>query len=68
MENVDLQKDGLLRSIILQEKVSAKSGRPYKVLIIRLVNDYEKVVFLEQAELKMVEMLAQSKSSGTKLT
>lgn len=39
----------------LVEKVSRKTGNKYKVLIVEFPNGYKKLVFLEEAELFMLE-------------
>lgn len=38
----------------LEERIS-KSGKPYKVLVIELVSGYEKLVFLNSAEIALLE-------------
>ena len=38
----------------LEERIS-KTGKPYKVLVIELVSGYEKLVFLNNAELALLE-------------
>lgn len=44
-------------TIEVQERVSKKTGNKYKVLIISFPNGYEKMVFLDSAELFMFEEL-----------
>ena len=48
----------------LETKVS-KAGNTYDVIVIKLTDTYEKLVFLEKAEL---ELLKQCNSSGKKST
>lgn len=38
----------------LEERISKKTNQPYKVLVIRFENGYEKLVFLTQPELYML--------------
>lgn len=38
----------------LEERIS-KAGKPYKVLVIELVPGYEKLVFLNSAEIALLE-------------
>lgn len=42
----------------LEERTS-KAGKPYQVVVIKLTDNYEKVVFLEKAELELLTMLKQ---------
>lgn len=39
------------------EKVSNKTGNKYKVLIVEFPNGYKKRIFLEEAELFMLEAI-----------
>ena len=39
----------------LEKRVSKKSGNEYVVLMLKFPNGYEKQVFLEQAELYMLD-------------
>lgn len=45
------------------ETRTSKKGNDYQVLVIRLTNDYEKLVFLDKAE---IELLKASKNSEVK--
>lgn len=45
----------------IQERVSKKTGNKYKALIILFPNGYEKMVFLDPAELFMFETLLKQK-------
>lgn len=40
----------------LEQRISAKSGKPYYVLVVKLTNTYEKNVFLDQAEIELVKL------------
>ena len=45
----------------LVEKVSKKTNLPYYALIIDITNDYQKVVFLEKAEIELLKLHYQIK-------
>lgn len=40
----------------LEERVSQK-GNPYKCLVVKLTDTYEKIVFLEPAEIELLKQL-----------
>ena len=40
------------------ETRTGKSGNPYEVLVIKLTDTYEKLVFLEKAELELINVSA----------
>lgn len=40
----------------LETRISKKSGKPYQCLVIRLTDTYEKVVFLDNAEVELLKM------------
>ena len=40
----------------LETRVSKKSGKPYQCLVIKLTDTYEKVVFLDNAEIELIKM------------
>ena len=40
----------------LETRHSEKSGKDYQVIVIKLTDTYEKVVFLEQSELELVKL------------
>lgn len=40
----------------LQDRVSEKSGKPYKVVVIKLTDTYEKLVFLDKAEMELLQL------------
>ncbi len=48
-------------SLEIREQVSKKTGNTYKALFITFPNGYEKMVFLEPAELFMFENLLEKK-------
>lgn len=40
---------------VLETRTSTKTGNSYKCLVIKLTNNYEKLVFLTNAELALLE-------------
>jgi hypothetical protein len=40
----------------LETRVSKKSGKTYQCLVIKLTDSYEKVVFLDNAEIELIKM------------
>lgn len=62
MEPINLSTAGVIREVRLDQRLS-KAGKNYNILVIRLVNDYEKEVFLERAELKLVDLLVKQTNS-----
>lgn len=40
----------------LETRVSKKSGKTYQCLVIKLTDSYEKVVFLDNAEVELIKM------------
>lgn len=40
----------------LETRHSEKSGKDYQVIVIKLTDNYEKVVFLENSELELVKL------------
>ena len=40
----------------LVEKMSAKTGKPYLVLVIKISENYEKFVFLDKAEVELLKI------------
>ena len=48
----------MVKDVRLETKVSQKTGKEYRVLIIRFINGYEKQVFLEKAEEYMIEQMS----------
>lgn len=55
MESTNITKQ--IREVRIEKRESQKTGKPYNVCIIRLVNDYEINVFLERAEIKLIDLL-----------
>jgi len=49
----------------LEERMSQKSGKPYFCIVVRITDTYEKLVFLERAEVELIR--ATSATSGTKI-
>lgn len=41
---------------ILEERISSKSNRPYKVLVVHLAPNVDKFVFLTAAEIALLEL------------
>lgn len=40
----------------LETRVSKKSGKSYQCLVIKLTDTYEKIVFLDNAEVELIKM------------
>lgn len=40
----------------LEHRVSEKSGKPYTCVVIKLTDSYEKLVFLDKAELELLKL------------
>ena len=40
----------------LETRVSKKSGKPYRCIVIKLTDTYEKIVFLDNAEVELIKM------------
>lgn len=40
----------------LETRVSKKTGKAYQCLVIKLTDTYEKVVFLDTAEIELIKM------------
>lgn len=40
----------------LETRVSKKTGKTYQCLVIKLTDTYEKVVFLDNAEVELINM------------
>lgn len=40
----------------LETRVSKKTSKPYQCLVIKLTDTYEKVVFLDTAEIELIKM------------
>ncbi len=49
----------------IEERVS-KEGNKYKVLVLHLTDDYEKLVFLDKAEFALLEISNKNKTSFNK--
>ena len=41
---------------LLEERLSKKSGKTYKCLVVRLTNTVEKVIFLDPSEIELLEL------------
>jgi hypothetical protein len=40
----------------LETRVSKKSGKTYQCIVIKLTDTYEKIVFLDNAEVELIKM------------
>ena len=40
----------------LETRVSKKSGKPYQCIVIKLTDTYEKIVFLDNAEVELIKL------------
>lgn len=40
----------------LETRVSKKSGKPYQCIVIKFTDTYEKIVFLDNAEVELIKM------------
>lgn len=40
----------------LETRVSKKTNKPYQCIVIKLTDTYEKVVFLDTAEIELIKM------------
>lgn len=48
--------DAIEVSATLETRVSKKSGKTYQCIVIKLTNTYEKIVFLDNAEVELIKM------------
>ena len=46
----------------LEERVSSKTNRPYKVLVVHLAPNVDKHVFLSSAEIALLELNSEERS------
>lgn len=49
--------DNVIEEVRLDQNVSNKTGKPYKVLVVKLLNGYEIKVFPHPAEMSVIENL-----------
>lgn len=49
------------------ETRTSKSGNPYDVIVIHLTDSYEKLVFLESAELELLKVYSEKNSDPFKI-
>jgi hypothetical protein len=49
--------DPVLDEVRLEGAVSQKTGKPYKKVVIKLINGYEMTVFPHPAEMSVIEAL-----------
>ena len=40
----------------LEERISQKTGKPYFVLVIKITDTYEKLVFLDKSEVELIRL------------
>ena len=43
-------------SCYLEERTSKNTGKKYYVLVIKITDDYEKIVFLDKAEVELIKL------------
>ena len=48
----------------LETRISKKNNTEYKVLVVNFPGGYKKIVFLEEAELKLLELSSQTDTSN----
>lgn len=41
----------------LEKRTSKKSGNDYYCIVVKIADDYEKIIFLDKAEVKLIELL-----------
>jgi hypothetical protein len=58
---VQMDIDPVVLEVRIDTATSAKTGRPYKVLVLKLENGYEAKVFLHPAEVAVIESLMAAK-------
>ena len=42
---------------VLEERISKKTGNPYFVLVIKITENYEKLVFLDKSEVELIKLV-----------
>jgi len=58
MENTNVENaDNVIEEVNVITRLSGKSGKPYQMLQIKLQNGYDIELFLERAEMKVLQML-----------
>lgn len=40
----------------LETRLSKKNGKPYQCIVIKLTDTYEKIIFLDTAEIELIKM------------
>lgn len=45
------------------ETRTSKAGNQYKVLVIKLTDTYEKLIFLDKSEIALIELASKSKNN-----
>ena len=41
----------------LEKRISKKSGNYYYCIVVKIADDYDKIIFLDKAEVKLIELL-----------
>lgn len=41
---------------VLEERISNKTGKPYFVVVIKITDNYEKLVFLDKSEVELIRL------------
>lgn len=41
---------------VLEERISQKTGKPYFVIVIKITENYEKLVFLDKSEVELIRL------------
>jgi hypothetical protein len=49
--------DNVIEEVRIDGAVSSKTGKPYRVLVVKLINGYEVKVFPHPAEMSVIESL-----------
>jgi len=58
MDNINVENaDDVIDSVNVITRTSQKSGKPYQMLQVKLQNGYDIELFLERAEMKVLQML-----------
>ena len=42
---------------VLEERISQKTGKPDFVLVIKITENYEKLVFLDKSEVELIKLV-----------
>jgi len=58
----DLSKEGVIRAVSMEQRVSGKTGKPYTMIIVRFTNDYEFEAFLNNEQKALIEYAVKDKA------